>query len=40
MISNYESDSMYAIFENQENGKKYKIGEIEDGTFYYKYNKW
>jgi len=34
MISNYESDSVYAIFENQENGKKFKIGEIEDGTFY------
>ena len=34
MISNYESDSVYAIFENQENGKKFKIGEIEDGAFY------
>ena len=34
MISNYESDSVYEIFENQENGKKFKIGEIEDGTFY------
>ena len=34
MISNYESDSVYAIFDNQENGKKFKIGEIEDGTFY------
>ena len=34
MISNYETDSVYAIFENQENGKKFKIGEIEDGAFY------
>jgi len=34
MITNYESDSVYEILENQENGKKYKIGEIEDGTFY------
>ena len=34
MISNYESDSVYEIFENQENGKKFKIGEIEDGAFY------
>jgi len=34
MITNYESDSVYEIFENQENGKKYKIGEIKDGTFY------
>ena len=34
MITNYEVDSVYAIFENQENGKKFKIGEIEDDTFY------
>jgi len=34
MIGNYESDSVYEIFENQENGKKFKIGEIEDGAFY------
>jgi hypothetical protein len=34
MITNYETDSVYAIFENQENGKKFKIGEIEDGAFY------
>jgi hypothetical protein len=25
---------VYEIFENQENGKKFKIGEIEDGAFY------
>ena len=34
MITNYETDSVYVIFENQENGKKFKIGEIEDDTFY------
>jgi hypothetical protein len=34
MIYNYETDSVYSVFENQENGKKFKIGEIEDGTFY------
>ena len=34
MITNYEVDSVYAIFENQENGKKFKIGEIEDDIFY------
>ena len=34
MITNYESDSVYEIFENQENSKKFKICEIEDGIFY------
>lgn len=34
MISNYEFDSVYAIFENLENGKKLKIAEIENGIFY------
>lgn len=34
MISNYESDSVYEIFENLKNDKKLKIAEIEDGIFY------
>ena len=34
MITNYESYSVYEIFENQENGNKFKIGEIENKTFY------
>ena len=34
MIQNYESSSVYEIFEIQDTGKKYKIGEIEDQVFY------
>jgi hypothetical protein len=34
MISDYEVNSVYEIFENQENNKKFKIGEIEKGVFY------
>ena len=34
MIQNYDSSCVYEIFEVLENGKKYKIGEIEDQIFY------
>ena len=34
MIQNYDSSSLYEIFEIQENGKKFKIGEIENQIFY------
>ena len=34
MIQNYDSNCVYEIFEIQDTGKKYKIGEIEDQVFY------
>jgi hypothetical protein len=34
MIQNYDSSCVYEIFEVLKNGKKYKIGEIEDQIFY------
>jgi len=34
MIQNYDSSCVYEIFEVLENGKKYKIGEIENQVFY------
>ena len=34
MIQNYDSSSVYEIYEIQDTGKKYKIGEIEDQMFY------
>ena len=34
MIQNYDSSCVYEIFEIQENGKKYKICEIENQIFY------
>jgi len=34
MIQNYDSSSVYEIYEIHNNGKKYKIGEIEDQIFY------
>ena len=34
MIQNYDSSCVYEIFEIQDTGKKYKIGEIEDQIFY------
>ena len=34
MIQNYDSSSVYEIYEIQDTGKKYKIGEIEDQVFY------
>ena len=34
MIQKYDSDAMYEIFEIQDNGEQYKIGEIEDNTYY------
>ncbi|MDB4839885.1 hypothetical protein OAH75_01020 [Nitrosopumilus sp.] len=34
MIQNYDSNSVYEIYEIQDTGKKYKIGEIEDQVFY------
>ena len=34
MIQNYDSSCVYEIFEIQENGKKFKIGEIENQIFY------
>jgi len=34
MIQNYDSSSVYKIYEIQDTGKKYKIGEIEDQVFY------
>jgi len=34
MIQNYDSSCVYEIYEIQDTGKKYKIGEIEDHVFY------
>ena len=34
MIQNYDSNCVYEIYEIQDTGKKYKIGEIEDQIFY------
>lgn len=34
MITNYESDSLYHIFETSETSKKIKIGEIHNGVFF------
>ena len=34
MIQNYDSNRVYEIYEIQETGKKYKIGEIENHVFY------
>ena len=34
MIQNYDSSCVYEIFEIQDTGKKYKIGEIENQVFY------
>ena len=34
MIQNYDSSCVYEIYEIQDTGKKYKIGEIEDQVFY------
>ena len=34
MIQNYDSSSVYEIYEIQDTGKKYKIGEIENNVFY------
>ena len=34
MIQNYDSNCVYEIYEIQDTGKKYKIGEIEDQVFY------
>lgn len=34
MIQNYDSSGVYEIYEIQDTGKKYKIGEIENHTFY------
>ena len=34
MIQNYDSSSVYEIYEIQDTGKKYKIGEIENQVFY------
>ena len=34
MIQNYDSSCVYEIYEIQDTGKKYKIGEIEDQIFY------
>ena len=34
MIQNYDSSCVYEIFEIQDTGKKYKIGEIENQIFY------
>ena len=34
MIQNYDSNCVYEIFEIQDMGKKYKIGEIENQVFY------
>ena len=34
MITNYDLNSIYQIFEVGDNSKKYKIGEIESGIFY------
>jgi len=34
MIQNYDSSCVYEIYEIQQTGKKYKIGEIENQVFY------
>ena len=34
MIQNYDSSRIYEIYEIQQTGKKYKIGEIENHVFY------
>ena len=34
MIQNYDSSCVYEIYEIQDTGKKYKIGEIENNIFY------
>ena len=34
MIQNYDSSCVYEIYEIQNTGKKYKIGEIENQVFY------
>jgi hypothetical protein len=34
MIQNYDSSCVYEIYEIQNTGKKYKIGEIENNVFY------
>jgi hypothetical protein len=34
MIQNYDSRCVYEIYEIQQTGKKYKIGEIENNVFY------
>ena len=34
MIQNYDTSCVYEIYEIQDTGKKYKIGEIEDQVFY------
>ena len=34
MIQNYDSSCVYEIYEIQNTGKKYKIGEIENRIFY------
>ena len=34
MIQNYENNCVYEIYEIQDTGKKYKIGEIENNVFY------
>jgi hypothetical protein len=34
MIQNYDSSCVYEIYEIQNTGKKYKIGEIENQIFY------
>jgi hypothetical protein len=34
MIQNYDSSCVYEIYEIQDTGKKYKIGEIENQVFY------
>ena len=34
MIQNYDSSCVYEIYEIQQTGKKYKIGEIENQIFY------
>ena len=34
MIDNYESDSIYHVFETGDTSKKFKIGEIEHDLFY------
>ena len=34
MIQNYDSSCVYEIYEIQDTGKKYKIGEIDEHVFY------
>lgn len=34
MISDYSPDAVYEVFETQNSGKKYKIGEIHGNVFY------